>query len=60
MSDKLLDIVLKRIMWLEQKLKEQRRVGGPDYTPSVLLQGRTQGEIGALRWLLRESEKVQP
>ena len=46
--------VNERIDWLEQKLLEMRRVDGPDYTPSDLLQGRVQGEIGGLKWVLRE------
>lgn len=47
--------VRERIQWLKQKEQEQRRVGGPDFTASNLLRGRTQGEIGALEWLLREA-----
>lgn len=49
------DRIRRRIDWLKQKEAEQRRVGGPDFTSSDLLRGRTQGEIGALEWLLREA-----
>jgi hypothetical protein len=49
----------KRRDWLKQKLAEMRRVGGPDYTPSVLLQGRVQGQIGELDWLLSRIAKKQ-
>jgi hypothetical protein len=52
MSEQVRQLVLKRIAWLRQKEAEQRRVEGPDYTASDLLRGRTQGEIGALMWLL--------
>lgn len=48
------DKLLKRIMWLKDKLREMRRVGGPDYTPNKQLWGRVEGEIGGLQWVLRE------
>lgn len=44
-----------RIDWLKQKERAQREVGGPEYTASQLLWGRTQGNIGALEWVLREA-----
>jgi hypothetical protein len=43
-----------RIAWLKSKETEMRRVGGPDYTPNALLRGRVQGEIGGLKWILKE------
>jgi len=54
-SEGTFNLILERILWLKQKAKEQRRVGGPEFTSSDLLRGRTQGEIGALQWLLREA-----
>jgi len=56
MNDKVLGNILKRILWLKQKETEQRRVGSPEFTSSDLLRGRTQGEIGALKRLLRECD----
>lgn len=46
-----------RIQWLRQKLAAQRNPNGPDYTPQSLLIGRTEGNIGALEWALRELTK---
>ena len=46
--------LLKRIDWLEQKLAAMREPGNPDYTPSQLLWGRVQGQIGELKHLLEQ------
>jgi len=54
MSSDEIEKLQDRIAWLKQKLQEMRRLGGPDYTPSRTLQDRTDGEIGGLKWVLRE------
>lgn len=43
-----------RIVELQQKLREMRRVGGPDYNGSVRYQGRVEGQIGELQWILNQ------
>jgi hypothetical protein len=45
--------IRERIAWLREKEQEQRRVGGPE-----LLLGRTQGNIGSLEWVLRQSKEA--
>lgn len=50
------ELVENRIEELKQKEREQRRRDGPEYTRSELLRGRTQGEIGALEWVLERVE----
>jgi hypothetical protein len=51
-------MLVERIDWLKQKLAEQRN---PDSTVSgtPLLIGRTEGNIGALEWVLREFRKAK-
>jgi len=56
-NGKLEKLLRERTHWLEQKARAQRQVGGPDFTGSDLLRGRTQGEIGALKWLLGKAKK---
>jgi len=48
-------VLRKRLKWLEDKSAMQRDPSNSDYTPSPLLQGRTQGQIGEIRWILRQA-----
>lgn len=53
------ELLEKRIEWLKQKLDAQRDESSPDYTPNPRLIGRTEGNIGALEWALRELKKME-
>ena len=50
MSDRA--ILLKRIDWLEQKLRAMRDIDGSDYNPNKQMQGRVEGERGGIYWVL--------
>jgi TATA-binding protein-associated factor Taf7 len=47
-----------RLDWLKQKLEAQRAPSSQDYTTNPLLIGRTEGNIGAMEWVLRELKKL--
>lgn len=51
-ADNELSVMENRVTWLEQKLRSMREVDGPDYTPNKQLQGRIEGEIGGIRWVI--------
>lgn len=51
-------IIKDRIDWLKQKLAAQRNPESADCTLNrPLLTGRTEGNIGALEWVLRELKR---
>jgi hypothetical protein len=51
-------LLTDRIEWLKQKLQSQRAPSSRDYTSNPLFIGRTEGNIGALEWAVRELRKV--
>lgn len=51
-------LLCDRIRWLKDKLAAQRNPASSDYTPQQLLIGRTEGNIGAIEWVLREFRKL--
>lgn len=54
LSEKLRSALMERLDELKQKQEEACRVGGPEYTSSLLLRGRIQGAIGEIERILRE------
>jgi hypothetical protein len=52
-------LLTDRIDWLKQKLEAQRNPDSPEYNPRPICVGRTEGNIGALEWALRELRKLE-
>lgn len=59
MTTKQEQLLKDRIDWLRQKLESQRAPSSREYTSNKQFIGRTEGNIGALEWALRELRKVQ-
>ena len=52
-------LLIDRLRWLRDKLNRERKASDPESLKDYLLIGRTEGNIGAIEWCLRELKKVK-